>query len=246
MEITWNYILHTAPDIIRNILEGLKDHQENPAYHGESNAYEHIKIVTERLLKTGDMDLVMAAVMHDLGKLSTAEKSDEGPWNSSHGHENVSSQLVMRYKDWIQQMGANPYVVNEIVKNHMKIKFDAISKKDKDKLERYTIFQKLTQFMNADNMNRKWDLDEGLNLPKIKQSGDIKFGRVLVHFILLQPIEKYQIKYPLKLTYKIDGEDFPETMEDPEFDDMMKILKPEFDNNIRPYFESRGYHLWTY
>ena len=165
-EITWDHIINTAPDIIRNILEGLKDHKENPEYHPEENAYNHIKIVTERLIKTGDMDLIMAGFFHDLGKLGTAQKSEDGDWNSSHGHENVSSQLVLRYKDWIEEMGANPYVVNEIVKNHMKIKFNAISKKDKDRLERYTIFQKLNDFANADNMKRKWDLDEGLNLFK--------------------------------------------------------------------------------
>lgn len=166
------------PGILREMLESLKDNRENPQHHPESSTYEHIKIVTERLIKTGDMDLVMAALMHDIGKSSVSEPSEEGNWNSSHGHEQVSSQLVMRYKQWIQDMGANPYVVNEIVKNHMKVKFDAISKKDKDKLERYTIFQKLNQFMNADNMNRKWDLDEGKKNNHLKP---VKVNRFVYH-----------------------------------------------------------------
>lgn len=173
--ITWDYLVHTSPDIIRNILEGLKDHKENPKYHPEGNAYDHIRIVTERLIKTGDPDLIMAGFFHDIGKLSAGGKSEEGEFNTSYGHEDISAKLVLRYKDWIQEMGANPYVVYEIVKNHMKIKFDAISKQDKDKLERYTIFQKLSMFTNADNMNRKWDLDEGLNLrPKLGSPKDTR------------------------------------------------------------------------
>lgn len=177
-KITWDYIVNTAPDIIKEILGGLKSHKENPEYHPEGNAYEHIRIVTERLIQTGDMDLVMAGFFHDLGKLSTAAQSEEGDWNSSHGHENVSSQLVLRYKDWIGEMGANPYVVNEIVKNHMRIKFGAISKKDKDRLERYTIFQKLTQFMDADNMKKPWQLNEGLNLVKKRLPGEATIRQV--------------------------------------------------------------------
>ena len=173
--ITWDELESTAPDILKELLETLKLHKENPKYHPESSAYEHIKIVTERLIKTGDMDLVMAGFFYDLGKLSTAAKSEDGNWNISHGHEYISAKLVLRYKNWVQEMGANPYVVHEIVKNHMRIKFNGISKKDKDRLERYTIFQKLSQFINADNMKRKWDLDEGLNLPP-KSNPELKKG----------------------------------------------------------------------
>jgi hypothetical protein len=129
------------------------------------------------------MDLVMSALFHDLGKSSTSKKSEDGDWNSSFGHENASSQLVLRYKDWIQEMGANPYVVNEIVKNHMKIKFNGISPKDKKRLDRYTIFQKLTKFADADNMKKQWNLDEGLNLPK-KINPELKVGdtiRIIKH-----------------------------------------------------------------
>lgn len=246
-KITWDYIVNTAPDIIKEILGGLKSHKENPEYHPEGNAYEHIRIVTERLIQTGDMDLVMAGFFHDLGKLSTAAQSEEGDWNSSHGHENVSSQLVLRYKDWIGEMGANPYVVNEIVKNHMRIKFGAISKKDKDRLERYTIFQKLTQFMDADNMKKPWQLNEGLNLPK--QSGSKQFDNVTVFYKLLPQDEatrRYNVQRPIQLTYLIDGEPIPDSVSDPKFHEMLNKLEPIFKEKIQPYFERLGYTLWSY
>ena len=160
--ITWDKIVSTAPDIIKDILDYLKTNRENPTYHPESSTYNHIKIVTERLIKTGDMDLVMAGFMHDIGKASVIEKSNDGDWNTSHGHEAISAKLVLRYKDWVEEMGANPYVVHEIVKNHDKIKFNAFKKKDKEKLERHGVYPKLITFTDADNMNRQWDLDEGL------------------------------------------------------------------------------------
>jgi hypothetical protein len=178
--ISWDYIVETAPDLIKDVLEGLKDNSENPAYHPEPSTYDHIKIVTERLIKTGDMDLVMAGFFHDIGKASVSKKSDEGDWNTSPGHEGISCKLVLRYKDWIEEMGANPYVVFEIVKNHDKIKFNALNKKDKEKLERQGVYPKLSTFKDADNMNRKWDLDEQLVNPgkkkNIKYTGDYPNG----------------------------------------------------------------------
>lgn len=155
--ITWNYLMNTAPDLIKDMLDALKDNHENPKYHPESSTYNHIKIVTERLIKTGDMDLVMAGFFHDIGKASVSKKSDDGDWNTSPGHEAISGKLVLRYRDWIEEMGANPYVVYEIVKNHDKIKFNALNKKDKESLERQGVYPKLSTFKDADNMNRKWN-----------------------------------------------------------------------------------------
>lgn len=166
-KITWEFLESNAPDLIQNILNGLKQHKENPKYHPEGNAYEHIKTVVKRLESTGDVNLILAALFHDLGKLSVAQQSDEGDFNTSFGHENVSSQWVMRYKDWIEELGGNPYIVDDIVKNHMKIKFDSFSKKERERLERQTdpsdgetIFQKLNKFMSADNMKQDFNINE--------------------------------------------------------------------------------------
>lgn len=245
--ISWDKIINSAPDVIKEILNGLKNNKENPEYHPEGNTYDHIKTVTERLIKTGDMDLVMAGLFHDIGKSSVSQKSEDGNYNTSHGHENVSSQLVLRYKEWIREMGANPYVVNEIVKNHMKVKFDGISKKDKDRLERYTIFQKLTQFADADNMKRKWDLDEGLNLRKKK--GSVKFGNVTVNWELLSEKEVGTFYYnhlkPIRLTYVVDDIGEVKNVSDPLWKSYIDETNKKF-NEIRKYFEDRGYYLWSY
>ena len=107
-------------------------------------------------------------------------------------------------------------------------------------------YNPIVDLVNANN--------EGLNIQK--KSGNVKFGRVTVHYEILDPedlsdfekesIKKYNIKKPTKLTYEIDGEPIPDSLTDPKFDEMFKILKPIFDDYIDPYFEKRGYNLWTY
>lgn len=90
-------------------------------------------------------------------------------------------------------------------------------------------------------------LCEGLNIPK--KNGWITFGRVEVFFEVLDQIHLNSgeiIQKPIKLTYKIDGEDFPDDLSDERFNSFMKVLSGEFDNNIKPYFEDRGYYLWSY
>lgn len=204
--LTFEYIEETAPDFIKMLLDGLKHHKENPQYHPEGNAYDHIKIVVNRLIKTGDPDLIMAGFFHDLGKLETASPSEEGDFNTSYGHENISTDWVMKYKDWIQEMGANPYHVKDIVSNHMKIKFSQIPKKHKKQLEKFGIYPKIERFTQADSMNRKWDLDESrfkFNLKRKGITSDYVIGDVVISNIEGRGVTKgmeYEVvdikKYP--------------------------------------------------
>ena len=74
---TFEELVALAPQDIKDELERLKTYKEDNRYHPESSAYEHIKIVTTRLITTGDIDLIMAGVFHDIGKLQAAEKTLE-------------------------------------------------------------------------------------------------------------------------------------------------------------------------
>jgi len=177
--LTWEYLEANAPDLIKDILEGLKQHKETPKYHPEGDAYTHIKTVVERLEQTGDINLILAGFFHDLGKLEAAQPSDDGDFNTSYGHEDISSRWVIKYKDWIEELGGNPYIVGDIVKNHMKIKFDSFNKKERARINRQkdpaddkTIFQKLNTFMRADNMNQDFKLDEARLKKEIKYKID--------------------------------------------------------------------------
>lgn len=141
------------PEELQNRLEQLKSNPERLDYHPEGNTYDHIKIVTERLMTTGDMDLIMAAVFHDLGKLETTKPHPKTGQPCAFGHERVSGNLVNQYSDFIVSMGANPKTVHEIVVNHMRVKqIPQMGKKKQGQIQALATFKKLEIFAKADSM----------------------------------------------------------------------------------------------
>ena len=61
------------PSSVTSRLLALKALRERPDYHPESSTNEHIRIVTERLIPLGDMDLIFAGCLHDLFKHDTQQ-----------------------------------------------------------------------------------------------------------------------------------------------------------------------------
>jgi hypothetical protein len=150
---TFEELVALAPEDVQDRLNRLKSVRERPDYHPEDSAYEHIKIVTERLMTTGDIDLVMAGLYHDLGKIDTIKTNPKSGYIMTPGHEHVSSLLVTRDADFIKSMGADVTQVYDIVKNHMKIKQMEKMKASKQKAMRsLPVFGKLGTFTRADNM----------------------------------------------------------------------------------------------
>lgn len=150
---TFEELIELVPDEVKKLLEQAKSNPENKKYHPEGNTYEHIRIVVNKLLPTNDINLILAGLFHDLGKMSTTEINPKTNEPAAHGHEKVSADLVNKYKNFIKQMGGDPEEVYGIVKNHMRIKYyDEMKNKKKREIDSLPYTQKLRTFANADSM----------------------------------------------------------------------------------------------
>ena len=76
-------------------------HPEAPQEKIPHNVLAHIKIVYNRAVESNDIDLIFAALFHDLGKAFTTELNKKGNW-SAHGHEQVSCEILKKYRNWIE------------------------------------------------------------------------------------------------------------------------------------------------
>ena len=151
---TFEELVALAPKHVRAELMRLKTYEENSDYHPEDNTYEHIKIVVNRLITTGDIDLIMSGLYHDVGKLIAAQttQAKTGKFRA-FGHEFVGAKWVKRDKDFIESMGADIDVVVEIVSNHMKMKqMSKMKSKKQNIVKALPAYGKLCIFTRADNM----------------------------------------------------------------------------------------------
>ena len=77
------YLMVGAPNIVQDKLEDLKTLRERPDFHPEPSTFDHIYIVTERLMETNDMDLVLAGLLHDICKLDCMKINPRTGWPTS-------------------------------------------------------------------------------------------------------------------------------------------------------------------
>jgi len=157
--LTFEGLVETLPEDIKDILEKLRHTPQRPDGHPEApdeetphNALAHTKIVTERAIKYGDFDIIIAAIFHDLGKAFTTKMSDKGNW-SAFGHELESTKILEKHKDWVEKSGANYDIVHYIVSNHMRRHHFNEMRPHKQKVfSQEPYFDKLTIFSKMDNM----------------------------------------------------------------------------------------------
>ena len=88
--MTFETLLESAPAGTIERLETLKGFRERPDYHPEESAYIHIKIVTNRLIQTGNPDLIVSGILHDICKLETAKINTKNGFPTSPGHESLN------------------------------------------------------------------------------------------------------------------------------------------------------------
>lgn len=153
---TFEDLLDVTPDGIHGILNKLKTMRENPDWHPEGSAYEHIKIVTNRAIQIGNINMVMGGLFHDLGKEGTRAPSKNGDFETSHGHEKISGELVHQYALWIQSVGADPDAVYDIVSQHMRMhKYGEMKKSKQTKLQSNPQFDNIKKFAQIDSMIKR-------------------------------------------------------------------------------------------
>ena len=91
--MTFQQLISTAPSIVQSKLEELKTLRERPDYHPEPSTFHHIEIVTNRLIQTGDPDLIMAGILHDICKLDCKKINPKTGHPTSPGHDIAAFDL---------------------------------------------------------------------------------------------------------------------------------------------------------
>jgi hypothetical protein len=164
--MTFEKIISTAPHTIKRKLEQLKFLRERPDFHPEPSTFHHLQIVTERLLQTGDPDLFMSGVLHDICKFDTVQENPKTGWPTCPGHDIAAFNLIAEnhiVKTWIVDHGADPTKVAWICRNHMRFHQLAGMRETKREAQISTwkqlgIWDALQIFGAADNMLEEFDL----------------------------------------------------------------------------------------
>ncbi len=151
------------PHSVVSRLDLLKTLRERPDFHPEASAYEHIKIVTERLIPTEDPDLIMAGALHDLFKYDTVRINPKNGFPTCPGHDTEVAKFILREKDvqeWIETIGANVETVANLCRDHMRFhQFDKMRKVKQDEFMSRPHWDKLEVLGAADNMLAEFDIN---------------------------------------------------------------------------------------
>ena len=140
-------IYNALPSDLKKRVYNLKNYEQRRDHHPEGNVLKHTIAVTNRALKTGDIDFALAALFHDIGKDETAKLHPKKGFWTHYGHEKVSAKLVKKYAKWIKSMGGNVLDIYYIVKQHMRMKvFDKMKWHKQQKLKQFRAFDKLKKF----------------------------------------------------------------------------------------------------
>lgn len=145
--------LSKCPIDLQKRVQGLKLIPQRPDFHPEGPVWIHTKIVFNRLASFNDKTLLWAALFHDIGKDITTKKNDKGQLQAI-GHEEVSGDLVREFGPLIQDPNADWALVEEIVRNHMRIKqFENMSQSKQLEMRRLRAYGYLELFADADSMS---------------------------------------------------------------------------------------------
>jgi len=158
-------IYDALPSDLKKRVMNLKNYDQRRDAHPEGNVLKHTIAVTNRALKTGDIDFALSALFHDIGKDSTAKLHPKKGFWTHYGHEKVSAVLVKKYATWIKSMGGDVDTIHYIVKQHMRMKvFDKMKWTKQDKMSKEKHFGKLQKFTKFDKGGR------GINDSELKEN----------------------------------------------------------------------------
>ena len=151
---TFDDFCNNSPIQIRYYLEHSKSVPQTSRWHPEGDLYNHIKIVFNRAKKIGNINLILAAILHDLGKVDTTTKHPTiaDKWSSKF-HEKVSGKITKDNREWIESLGADFDIVFYLVDQHMRIKqFDEMRESKKRIIMNHPFYTYLEQFTEMDDM----------------------------------------------------------------------------------------------
>lgn len=141
-----------CPKDIKDILLRCRETPQNPFWHPEGNVLKHTRIVYNRARKLKNLDFCIAAFFHDLGKPSVTVRNSKGSW-SAPGHELVSTQILEKFQDWVEQIGGDYKKIHELVFYHMRVKImDEMKLKKQEEMKNHIFFNEILEFSQLDNM----------------------------------------------------------------------------------------------
>ena len=97
-------IFNALPSDLRKRVYNLKNYDQRRDAHPEGNVLKHTIAVTNRALKTGDIDFAIAALFHDIGKDETAGIHPKKGHITHYGHEHVSA------RSWVNTTKTHIYI----------------------------------------------------------------------------------------------------------------------------------------
>ncbi len=152
-KITFEELWNRLPEVIRVAMSKC---EQNPAYHPEGNCDIHVRMVFEHSKKNyDDVDLLVAAIFHDLGKVDTFKIHPVKNTPTAYGHETYAKRYIERYFHLYSDITTNEEKVVEICENHMKAhKYidGSLSKKHKRKaFEDLKYFDDVIKFAHCDD-----------------------------------------------------------------------------------------------
>ena len=92
-------IINKFPSDLKNRILNLKNVDQRRDFHPEGDVLTHTSIVFSRLEKFNDIDLLLAAIFHDIGKDITAGIHPKKGHITHFGHEKISAQIVLDNSD---------------------------------------------------------------------------------------------------------------------------------------------------
>ncbi|WP_238882364.1 HD domain-containing protein [Clostridium sp. YIM B02551] len=103
-------------------IERLATIEQSPKYHPEGNVLNHVMLVVDeaanlRSKSTDKRALMWAALLHDIGKLTTT-KMRNGRW-TSYNHDSVGSEMVVDFIRPFEEDHQFIEKVSNLVKYHM-------------------------------------------------------------------------------------------------------------------------------
>ncbi len=167
-------LFEVCPQNIQMKLKENLELRENPKHHPESSAFEHIKIVVNRLFDTENVNLILAGLFHDICKKESAvlreitedmtserkaEMEEKNKFFLCRDHEKKGADFALKNTNFIHQFeNADLGTILWIVDNHMRIKtIDEMSGKKQRAMRENIWFSELEIFARADRMNLEWN-----------------------------------------------------------------------------------------
>ena len=150
-----------APEEIKDYLNRCAKTPQSKTWHPEGDCLTHIKIVFNRAKRTGNINFMLSALFHDLGKADVTRQHPTmpGKWGAKM-HELVSARLVTKYRDWIESLGGDYDIIYYIVDQHMRVKhMHEMRPSKREAILSHPYYDLINQFTEFDNMQTDYSND---------------------------------------------------------------------------------------